>query len=137
MVEGNGELGRIGRQLSYLTEMVESELLSKIVKIQRDIFSNSTEQKLVIALLLAREPLSLSKIALECDTTGYAVRPGGNLRKILETMEKDGLVRNLGTGDKPRYELNRADETVHFLVKAFSPLATSQRRTRSSDAIFS
>src|ERR1700722_1478071 len=129
MAEGSGELGRIGRQLSYLTEMIESELLSKIVKIQRDIFSDSTEQKLVIALLSAHEPLSLSKIAVECHTTGYAVRRGGILRKILETMEKDSLVRNVGTTDKPRYELNRDDETVRFLVKVFAPLVASRQRT--------
>jgi len=136
MAEGSGELGRIGRQLSYLTEIIESELFSKIVKIQRDIFSNSVEQKLVIALLSAREPLSLSKIALECHTTGYAVRRGGSLRKTLEMMEKDGLVRNVGAGDKPRYELNRNDETVRFLARAFAPLVASRQRTRNGDAIF-
>lgn len=123
MYDGADELKKISRQISYLTEMVESELLSKLVKIQRDVFSDSTEQKLVIALLCAREPLPLSRIALECDVTTYALRPGGSLRKTLQTMEKDGLVKNSGTNEKPRYELNRNDDTVRFLVRAFTPLA--------------
>ena len=100
--------------------MVRSDLLDETKKAARIAFGDSPELRLVSALANAQRALPLSEIRMRCRAGRRAVLREGRLRLSIERMERFGVVIDVGTPGRPRYQLNQLDDKAKLLLSIFT-----------------
>ena len=113
------ELRRIGLGLLALANMREEEIISRCMRIVGAGFPDSMGHTVIAALLRVGKPLCLSELATTCKASRRSVWPGSRVRVIIESLEKNGMVVNLGTRERPRYSLRKDSEEAEMLEKMF------------------
>ena len=116
---GETELRRIGLGLLALADKREEEIISKCMRIVGAGFPDSMGHTVISALLRAGKPLCLSELATTCKASRRSVWPGSRVRVIIESLERNGMVVNLGTPERPRYSLRKDSDEAEMLQKMF------------------
>jgi hypothetical protein len=106
--------------VDFLEGWVVRELCRYFRKISDALYSQTPEQLLIMALLEAGEPLTLTEIASRCHASRFVVLPDGRVRRAMERMERCGLILRRGTEDKPKFYLNRQDPACRLVAMIFS-----------------
>jgi hypothetical protein len=107
--------------LDFLEGWVIDEVCTGFRAFTEALYSDTPEQRLLMALLEDGRPLSLRQICSKCGVSRALMLPGGRLRRAMERLERRGIVsRSDGQAEeKPRYSLNRGNLTARFMVKVF------------------
>ena len=98
---------------------VEADLLEEVREVTDVAFGDSPEHRLLRVLANAKEALPLYEISVRSIASRRAVLGSGRLRLVLERMEKAGLLNNVGTLQRPRYQLNPKDDKARLLASLF------------------
>ncbi len=105
--------------VSFLEGWVVADVCSRFRVAVDAIFSETFEFQLLRALLENPSPQSLQVIASRCGVSRTQVLPDGRLRRALERMERAGLVLRTGAEERPRYALDRSNESCHLIEKLY------------------
>jgi hypothetical protein len=108
-----------GAMVDFLEGWVVRELCLRFRIMAEAVYSETLEQRLLGVLLDEDSPQSLQAIASKCGVSRALMLPERRLRKVIERMEKSGIVSRSGPEDKPRYSLNRGSLTCQLLRKVF------------------
>jgi hypothetical protein len=112
-------LRSFGRAFRLVEAWVEADLVETARRAAEAGFGGSVEFMLVSVLANAESPLPLYEFSVRCRSSRRAVLRFGRLRLALERMEKSGLVINLGSIQRPRYQLNLINDEARLLVSIF------------------
>jgi hypothetical protein len=108
--------------VDFLEGWVIIDLCTRFRTVAEALYSETPEQRLLIALLEDSRPLSLRQIGSKCSVSRALLLPDGRLRRAVERLERSGIVsKSQRKGDeKPRYSLNRRNLTSQLLAKVFA-----------------
>ena len=104
---------------SFLESWVVADLCSRFRTVLDALYSETFEFELLKVLLDDPKPQSLQVIASRCGASRTLVLPEGRLRRALERMERAGLISKTGAEDRPRYSLDRSNQTCYLLEKLY------------------
>ena len=104
-----------------LEAWTEAELSESVRLAVMSAFGGSAELRLVEVLSRAQEPLQLSEISVRCGVSRNELLRTGRVRLALARMERSDVVVNLGTRQRPRYQLNLPNEEAKVLKSIFGP----------------
>jgi hypothetical protein len=111
---------RFGRAFRKLEGWVRADMLESTTRTMIVVFGDSPEFRLVEALARAQEALKLSEISSRCGSSERDVSRVGRLRLALARMERSGIVINVGTVQRPRFQLNLVTDEGKLLLSLFS-----------------
>ncbi|MDE1852143.1 MAG: hypothetical protein KGI38_00130 [Thaumarchaeota archaeon] len=112
-------LRSFGRAFRMVEAWVEADLLELARQATEAVFGDSPEFRLARALANAQEALPLYEISIRSNAGRRAVLGSGQLRLALERMEKSGVLVNVGTRQRPRFQLNPKDDKARLLASLF------------------
>ncbi|MDG6993671.1 MAG: hypothetical protein JRN36_02085 [Nitrososphaerota archaeon] len=96
--------------------LVQADLLNEARKAVHVAFGGSPEYRLVCVLTNAQEALPLREIGSRCAAGRRSVLREGRFRLALERLERYGVVTNVGSRERPRYQMNTLDDGAKMLA---------------------
>ena len=110
----------LGKTLWMVEVFVRADVIDDAKEAVRIAFGDSLEYRLVSVLANSEHALPLSEIRQRCQAGRRAMLREGRLRLIMERMERFGVLINIGSPGRPRYQLNLLDEGAKMLVSMLS-----------------
>jgi len=105
--------------VDFLEGWVVRELYLRFRAINDAVYLGTFEHNLLKALVESEKPQSLQEIASKCGVSRALVLPERRLRRVIERMERSGMLSRSGPEDRPRYSLKRENLTWWMLEKSF------------------
>lgn len=112
---------RLGAVIEALASVKEDEIVMYLSEVLEAAFADSIGWVVMDVLLESWEPLSLSAIAERCGCGRRSILPNGEIRSVVNGLVDTGILVNLGTQQRPGYQLNEADGRVRMVAKIVRP----------------
>jgi hypothetical protein len=128
-------LRSFGRAFRIVEALVKADLLDETKNAANIVFGDSPEYRLVNVLTNAQQPLPLCEVRVRCRAGRRAVLREGRVRLSLERMERFGVVINVGSHERPRYQMNLLDDKAKLLMSIFTENATTRLATMPPSAL--